>query len=244
MRRPINLVQTCAAIESQMSYVIYTRPTLRPPNGAPMKTLRLTLMCLLLAGCTDAPGTVPAGSPDAGAAAPPTQASQAPARRQTMPTSAETDPLPEVDPDPTSPSTPRPAVTPRPTPTPRPSTSTTSTPAPTPTPKPSTTTTPAPTLTPAPTGNQTQPVTLSGSGPSKTASFPLAQGKVKFELTHGGLNNFIVWLVNPAGRRYVLLANEEGNYTGSTTVTIYHPGDFTLEVIAAETWSVSVGPGD
>lgn len=216
-----------------------------------MKTLRATLMCLLLVGCAEVPTAGPASDTNAGQTSSMTEtpetstplASQAPLRRQTTPTSEASEPATDPTPRPTA--TPRPRSTPLPTPTPRPSTAATATPTPapsatstaTPTPKPSATPTPAPTV------NTTSSVTLSGTGPGKTSSFALAQGKVAFQLNHTGNANFVVWLVNGNGRRFILLANKLGNYSGTTTVNIEHAGNFSLEVELGTSWSVSVGPG-
>lgn len=187
-----------------------------------MKTLPYVLLSLLVVGCTDAPTVSVSPPPDAGAAPAPTQP---PARQQTVPAT----PVPSRSLAPT----PAPTPTATPSPTPRPS----------PTPYSITLPTPKPTATATPLMT-TEPVTLSGTGAGKTRSFPLAQEDVTFQLSHTGKNNFVVWLLSPSGRRFMLLANEVGNFSGTKTVPIEHAGDFSLLVEYGETWTIDVGPAD
>ena len=90
------------------------------------------------------------------------------------------------------------------------------------------------------------PQTLAGTGSSVPTPFTLAAGLAKFEITHTGHSNFIVWLYAANGERIELLVNEIGSYSGSTIVGVTgkilqaSPGIHYLDIEADGNWSIII----
>lgn len=64
-------------------------------------------------------------------------------------------------------------------------------------------------------------------------------GLVQFSLSHGGEQNFIVWLLDPGGEKLELLANEVGDYSGETAIRL-EPGNYFLQIEADGQWLISL----
>lgn len=70
--------------------------------------------------------------------------------------------------------------------------------------------------------------------------FSLAEaGLIRFSLSHGGEQNFIVWLLDPGGEKLELLANEVGDYSGETAIRL-EPGSYFLQIQADRQWLISL----
>jgi len=55
--------------------------------------------------------------------------------------------------------------------------------------------------------------------------FYLDKGLARFEMTHDGDHNFIVWLLNDEGDQIDILVNKIGEFDGSKAVGITKQGD-------------------
>ena len=78
------------------------------------------------------------------------------------------------------------------------------------------------------------------TGTTATDFFHLGQGLKRFDMTHQGSKNFIVWLLDKNGARVTggLLANEVGPYEGSRAIQVPRDDIYLLQVEADGTWSV------
>lgn len=84
------------------------------------------------------------------------------------------------------------------------------------------------------------PVSLSGRGERVTQFIKLNKGLKRFELTHDGTSNFVVWLLDEHGQMVDLLANEIGSFDGSTATSIGRSGLYLLDISADGRWSVDI----
>ncbi len=84
------------------------------------------------------------------------------------------------------------------------------------------------------------PVTLSGRGARVTRFIRLNKGLRRFELTHSGTSNFIVWLHDEHGRLIDLLTNEIGTFDGSHVTSIDRGAPYFLSISADGKWSVKI----
>lgn len=91
---------------------------------------------------------------------------------------------------------------------------------------------------PSPTTGETPPVSLSGSGDTAAQVLDLQAGSARFEMTHDGDSNFIVWLYDEVGSEVALLANEIGQYDASTVVNIPSDGFYFLDIVADGAWTI------
>ena len=92
---------------------------------------------------------------------------------------------------------------------------------------------------PRPTSAQGLPVTLSGDSREATEFFSSDGGLTTFQMKHNGDGNFQVTLLNKNGVRQELLANEIGQYEGSTSTSL-EEGIYLLDVNANGDWSITV----
>ncbi len=79
-----------------------------------------------------------------------------------------------------------------------------------------------------------------GEGARAPRPFSLPQGLARFELSHQGQENFAVTLLDGDGNMVDLLANEIGNFQGSTAVSIPQDGAYALDVDADGPWTIEV----
>ena len=91
---------------------------------------------------------------------------------------------------------------------------------------------------PRPTSAQQLPVTLSGDSRKATNFFSSDGGLTTFQMEHNGDGNFQVTLLNKNGMRQELLANEIGQYEGSTATGL-EEGIYLLDVNANGDWSIT-----
>lgn len=92
----------------------------------------------------------------------------------------------------------------------------------------------APTATLVPTE-----VTLSGTGNQATELFTLRPGLARFDMTHNGESNFIVYLLDEHGDRVGLIANSVGAGDYSKAVKIETAGKYLLNVTADGAWTIT-----
>lgn len=62
---------------------------------------------------------------------------------------------------------------------------------------------------------------------------------MRFTISHNGERYFGVWLLDNAGERVDLLANEVGNYNGETSTSL-EPGRYFLEIEGDGQWLINV----
>jgi len=86
--------------------------------------------------------------------------------------------------------------------------------------------------------NAPEPVAFSGD----TAFDPvhLECGLTGISLAHSGDSNFIVWLYDANGRTIDLLANEIGDYEGSSYINIPREGVYLIDVTAGGAWAIAI----
>jgi len=77
------------------------------------------------------------------------------------------------------------------------------------------------------------PKTLKGTGQQASEMFYLDKGLARFEMTHDGDRNFIVWLLNDEG-------NKIGEFDGSKAVSIRKGGNYLLSISADGNWEISI----
>ncbi|MFP6570887.1 MAG: hypothetical protein VB815_10345, partial [Dehalococcoidia bacterium] len=83
--------------------------------------------------------------------------------------------------------------------------------------------------------------TFAGTGDNVTDFIRLSEGMEIISESHVGEGNFVVWLLDEDGDNLKLLANDIGNYEGSTSVRIDSPGSYIITVEADGDWTVTVG---
>lgn len=93
---------------------------------------------------------------------------------------------------------------------------------------------------PSPTTGETPPVSLTGTGDTAAQVLDLQAGSARFNMTHDGDSNFIVWLYDEAGTAEALLANEIGQYDASTVENIPSDGFYFLDIVADGAWTIEV----
>lgn len=82
---------------------------------------------------------------------------------------------------------------------------------------------------------------FSGTGATATAQFTLPRGLARFQMTHEGESNFIVYLLNSEGNEVdVSLVNEIGPFNGSQAVRVPEAGTYLLDVDADGPWTIRV----
>lgn len=84
------------------------------------------------------------------------------------------------------------------------------------------------------------PQTITGISDKASSAFTLTEGAIKFQMSYTGSSNFIVILYNEDGEWVDLLANEIGDYTGTTSVGVTSTGIYYLSVIGIGSWSVAI----
>ena len=78
---------------------------------------------------------------------------------------------------------------------------------------------------------------FTGTGNQVSPFFKLDKGLVIFKLTHAGIANFIVWLIDSNGQSVELLVNEIGEFNGTKAVGINQSGLYLLNITAEDsTW--------
>ncbi len=83
---------------------------------------------------------------------------------------------------------------------------------------------------------------FSGSNMAATEPFSLNAGLARFEMSHQGASNFIVYLRDAAGNPVGMgLANEIGAFQGSQAVQVPADGIYLLTVDADGPWTIRVG---
>jgi PKD repeat protein len=97
---------------------------------------------------------------------------------------------------------------------------------------------------PRPDRGAPMPVNLSGVGDTAYKFLSYEEGLARFDMTFSGEWNFIVWLYSKDGTKVELLANEVGEYQGSTTARIPSDGIYALDIVASGSdssgdWSIS-----
>jgi len=84
------------------------------------------------------------------------------------------------------------------------------------------------------------PKTLKGTGQQASEMFYLDKGLARFEMTHDGDRNFIVWLLNDEGDQIDILVNKIGEFDGSKAVSIRKGGNYLLSISADGNWEISI----
>jgi len=84
------------------------------------------------------------------------------------------------------------------------------------------------------------PKTLKGTGQQASEMFYLDTGLARFEMTHDGDRNFIVWLLDDDGNQIDLLVNKVGEFDGSKAVSIRKGGNYLLSISADGNWEISI----
>ncbi len=84
------------------------------------------------------------------------------------------------------------------------------------------------------------PKMLKGTGQQASEMFYLDTGLARFEMTHDGDRNFIVWLLNDEGDQIDLLVNKIGEFDGSKAVSIRKGGNYLLSISADGNWEISI----
>ena len=81
---------------------------------------------------------------------------------------------------------------------------------------------------------------LAGKGDTVSPYFYLKSGLLSVDLSNIGEGNFIVYIYDETGRKYTSLANEIGNYNGTT---VFNQGEdnvrYFLEVISEGDWTIN-----
>jgi hypothetical protein len=80
---------------------------------------------------------------------------------------------------------------------------------------------------------------FSGTGDIITPIFSVNQGLKTFNLTHEGDSNFIIHLIKPNGSTEAYLANEIGDFDGSTAEYL-DSGNYFMQVEADGNWSIEI----
>lgn len=88
-------------------------------------------------------------------------------------------------------------------------------------------------------GGVSPPVQMIGNGQQASDFLALEAGLVRFELTHDGDSNFIVWLLRADGSIVDLLVNEIGSFDGSTALQVSQ-GIYILDISADGNWAINV----
>lgn len=82
---------------------------------------------------------------------------------------------------------------------------------------------------------------FSGAGMVATEPFSLSAGLARFEMSHQGERNFIVYLLDSAGNSVgATLANEIGSVNGSQAIQVPQDGAYLLRVEADGPWTIRV----
>jgi len=81
---------------------------------------------------------------------------------------------------------------------------------------------------------------FSGQSNQATALFALQTGLTRFESTHDGESNFMVYLLDADGNQVSLVANTIGAGPTSKAVKISVAGQYLLNVMADGAWTVTV----
>ena len=84
------------------------------------------------------------------------------------------------------------------------------------------------------------PKMLKGTGQQASEMFYLDTGLARFEMTHDGDHNFIVWLLDDDGNQIDLLVNKVGEFDGSKAVSIRKGGNYLLSISADGNWEISI----
>lgn len=87
---------------------------------------------------------------------------------------------------------------------------------------------------------ETPPFNLGETGDTASSPLQLEEGLARFEMTHDGDSNFAIWLYSAEGQRIALLANEIGQYEGSTTENIPQDGIYVMDIVADGSWTIEV----
>ena len=85
----------------------------------------------------------------------------------------------------------------------------------------------------------TDVTTVSGRGQEVSRFLTFEEGLVRFEVTHDGTSNIIIWLLRDDGSKLDLLVNEVGPFDGSMAVRIPVSGRYLLDVDADGNWKVT-----
>ncbi len=94
---------------------------------------------------------------------------------------------------------------------------------------------------PRPSSGVKKPINFTGTGDDVPQfMYFKKKGLARFNMSHSGESNFVVWLFNEKGNRVDLLVNEIGNYNGSTSVRIPKKGVYLLDITADGSWSISI----
>lgn len=83
------------------------------------------------------------------------------------------------------------------------------------------------------------PLNMSGRGQSVSQFLSLQGGLTRFEMTHDGDSNFIIWLYEDDGSRVDLLVNEIGEFNGSTAIGV-DEGIYILDISADGNWKINI----
>ena len=93
---------------------------------------------------------------------------------------------------------------------------------------------------PRPQTAQSVPISFSGKGQQVSQFITLNPGLTRFEMTHDGESNFIVWLLDSNGNNVDLLVNEVGAFDGSKATGIKYSGIYCLNIAADGNWKIDV----
>lgn len=85
---------------------------------------------------------------------------------------------------------------------------------------------------PRPKEGSPMPANLSGAGDTASEFLSYEEGLAVYDMSFSGDGNFIVWLYSKDGTRVANLANEIGDYEGSTTERIPRDGIYALDIVA------------
>ena len=84
------------------------------------------------------------------------------------------------------------------------------------------------------------PITHEGAGDFVLGPFLLSAHPSQVTMTHGGTSNFLMTLLALDGTHRSLLANEIGEYQGSTTMRLERDGVYFVDVRADGEWTLSI----
>lgn len=94
---------------------------------------------------------------------------------------------------------------------------------------------------PRPSSGIKKPITFTGKGDDVPQFIYIKKkGLVRFNMSHDGESNFIIWLMDGNGKYVDLLVNEIGSFSGSKALKIRKKGVYLLDITADGNWSVSV----
>jgi hypothetical protein len=94
---------------------------------------------------------------------------------------------------------------------------------------------------PRPSSGVKKPVTFTGAGDDVPQFLYIKKkGLVRFNMSHDGEYNFIIWLMDGNGNLVDLLVNETGSFSGSKALKIRKKGVYLLDVKADGNWSASI----